>query len=122
MKDYTYFVYILASASRVLYIGVTNSVERRTKEHRDELEGFCRKYRVWRLVHYKRFQWVHNALRREKILKGWSREKKIALIEATNPTWEDLSKVFGSPAQLGFLPAQRFGSHVQTADPSLRSG
>ncbi len=57
-----------------------------------------------------------------KILKGWSRAKKILLIEETNPTWEDLSKVFGSPAQLGLLPPQGFGSHVRTADPSLRSG
>ena len=108
MKDHTYFVYILASLSRVLYIGVTNSVERRTNEHRNELEGFCRKYRVRRLVHYERFHYVRSAIRREKELKGWLRIKKIRLIEESNPTWEDLSKVFGSSAHLGLLPPQTF--------------
>jgi putative endonuclease len=109
VKDHTYFVYILASKSRVLYIGVSNSVERRTTEHRDEVEGFCRRYRVWRLVHHERFQYVLNAIRRERVLKGWSRAKKIALIEETNPAWEDLSRQFGSPVQLGHIPAQGFG-------------
>jgi putative endonuclease len=109
VKDHTYFVYILASKSRVLYIGISNSVQRRTTEHRDELEGFCRRYRVWRLVHYERFHYVLNAIHREKAVKGWSRVKKIALIEATNPTWEDLSQQFGSPAQLGHIPPQHFG-------------
>lgn len=70
VKDHTYFVYILASKSRVLYIGVTNSVQRRTTEHRGEVEGFCRQYRVWRLVHYERFQYVLNAIRRETVLSG----------------------------------------------------
>jgi putative endonuclease len=117
VKDHTYFVYILASKSRVLYIGVTNSVQRRTIEHRDEVEGFCRRYRVWRLVHYERFQYVLNALRRETVLKGWSRAKKIALIEETNPTWEDLSKQFGSPVHLGYIPPQHFGDAVEQQIP-----
>ena len=108
MKDHTYFIYILASKSRVLYIGLTNSVQRRTTEHKDEVDGFCCRYRVWRLVHYERFRYVFNAIRRERVLKGWSRAKKIALIEETNPTWDDLSQQFGSPVRLGHIPPHRF--------------
>ncbi len=112
MRDYTFFVYILASRTRVLYVGVTNSVERRTREHQEELEGFCRRYKVWRLVHYERFQYIRSAIAREKQIKSWSRWRKVALIEASNPTWEDLSLMFGSPARLGFLPPQTFGAPV----------
>ncbi len=109
MKDHTYFVYILASKSRVLYTGVTNSVQRRSLEHRDcESFGFTQRYRVFRLVHFERFGYVLNAIRREKQIKSWSRAKKVALIEETNPTWEDLSQVFGSPVQLRHCPVTTF--------------
>ena len=117
MRDHTYFVYILASKSRVLYIGLTNSVQRRTTEHKDEVEGFCRRYRVWRL-HYEHFRYVLNAIRRERVLKGRSRAKKIALIEETNPTWDDLSQQFGSPVRLGYIPPQRFADVEEKADPT----
>jgi len=88
-----YAVYILASRSRVLYIGVTNDLARRVAEHRQGLvEGFSKKYGVDRLVFYEQTPDIRSAIAREKQLKSWRREKKIALIEASNPTWRDLSE------------------------------
>ena len=88
-----YFVYIMASLSRVLYTGVTNNLERRVYEHKHKLiPGFTSKYNVTRLVFYETTTDVHAALEREKQIKGWLRSKKIALIETVNPAWDDLSK------------------------------
>ncbi|MCG3148074.1 MAG: hypothetical protein PCFJNLEI_01516 [Verrucomicrobiae bacterium] len=87
-----YFTYILASKSGVLYIGVTNDLTRRLFEHQQKLiAGFTAKYNVNRLVYFESFGDVREAIAREKQLKGWRREKKIALIEHENPTWQDLS-------------------------------
>jgi putative endonuclease len=87
-----YFVYIMASYRRVLYIGVTNNLERRVYEHKHGLlPGFTSKYRVNRLVYFEETPDVRAALEREKQIKGWLRSKKIALIEAANPDWRDLS-------------------------------
>jgi putative endonuclease len=87
-----YYVYIMASKSRVLYTGVTNNLERRVYEHKSKLvEGFTSKYNITRLVHYEETNDVHIALAREKQIKGWLRAKKIALIESVNPQWKDLS-------------------------------
>jgi len=89
----SYFVYILASLSGTLYIGVTNDLQRRVFQHKQhEVEGFTKEYDVDRLVYYESFFVVSNAIAREKQLKGWRRKKKIALIESTNPQWKDLSK------------------------------
>jgi putative endonuclease len=110
-----YFVYILSSATRTLYIGVTNDLARRLYEHKHKLvPGFTSKYGVTRLVYYEATGNVHEALAREKQLKGWLRAKKIALIEATNPGWEDLSRGWyaGAPAP---------GEGEQETDSSLRS-
>jgi putative endonuclease len=89
---YTYYVYILANVTRnVLYIGVTNDLGRRVSEHRDGKGGaFTRKYRVNVLVFAEEFQQVDEAIAREKQIKGWSRAKKNALVEAANPSWADL--------------------------------
>ena len=88
----TYFVYILASRSRVLYVGVTNDLARRVNEHRQSLiPGFTKKYRVTRLVYFEQFGEIRDAIAREKEIKGWVRARKLKLIEARNPTWEDLS-------------------------------
>ena len=88
-----YSVYILASKSSVLYIGITNNLWRRVWEHKnDVLHGFTSKYRVHRVVYYETFKYVGNAIAREKCLKGWLREKKVALIRSANPTWEDLGE------------------------------
>jgi putative endonuclease len=88
-----YHVYILASASGVLYIGVTNHLERRVTEHKQQLyPGFTKKYEVLRLVYFEPFNDVRNAISREKPLKRWRREKKLALIRAMNPKFRDLSE------------------------------
>jgi putative endonuclease len=88
----TYYVYILASASGVLYTGITNNIHRRTAQHRmKQLPGFTAKYNVTRLVHYESFADVGLAIAREKEIKAWRRSKRVALIESTNPKWKDLA-------------------------------
>ena len=78
-----------------MYIGVTNDLQRRVYEHRQELvEGFTKKYHVHKLVYYEQTGDVKAALAREKQLKGWRREKKDALVEAMNPDWNDLSETW----------------------------
>jgi len=97
VKDHEYFVYIMCSGSGTLYIGMTNSIYRRALEHkRGEVEGLAGKYRCDRLVYYESFDDVHKAIGREKQLKGWSRAKKIVLIESRNRRWEDLADKWGS--------------------------
>jgi putative endonuclease len=90
--DHEYYVYILASRSRTLYIGVTNNLPRRIREHREgTANSFTAKYKIHRLVYLERFQYINNAIAREKYLKHFTRQEKIALIEANNPNWEDLA-------------------------------
>ena len=92
MKPHTYSVYIIASKSRVIYIGITNNLDRRIYEHQHDLvDGFSKKYRCHRLVYYESFDDVLKAIDREKQLKRWNRTKKVWLIERHNPTWEDLA-------------------------------
>lgn len=99
MRDgsfYRFWVYILASGTGTLYVGVTGYLERRIRQHKiDSIEGFTKKYKVHRLVYYETFAHVANALSREKQLKGWRREKKITMIEKTNPRWQDLAEHWG---------------------------
>ena len=89
-----YFVYILTNCSnKVMYIGVTNDLERRLCEHRQGLvDGFTKRYNVKKLVYFEQGCSVEDAIAREKQLKGWSRAKKNALVESLNPDWNDLSK------------------------------
>jgi len=88
----TYCVYIMASASRTLYTGVTNNLERRVLEHRGKVvPGFSAQYNINRLVFYEACGDVRAAIAREKQIKGWVRKKKIALIESVNRDWKDLS-------------------------------
>ena len=88
-----YCVYILVGRSRNLYTGVTNDLDRRMLEHRQGLiPGFTSRYRIFRLVHFERLGSIHEAIAREKEIKGWRRDKKIALIERHNPTWRDLAE------------------------------
>lgn len=97
MKEHQYFVYIMASRTGTLYIGMTNSIFRRALQHQaGEIEGFSSKYGCDRLVYYESFDDVHKAIGREKQLKGWSRAKKIMLIESKNPRWEDLAEKWGA--------------------------
>ena len=93
MSERNYYIYILASKTRTLYVGVTNNIERRTIHHKTmEHEGFTSKYNVNTLVYIERFEDIHAAIAREKQIKGWRRDKKIALIESFNPTWLDLAR------------------------------
>jgi putative endonuclease len=87
-----YFVYILASQRNgTLYVGVTNDLVRRIYEHREKLiEGFTSQYNVTRLVWFDQTASIEEAIAHEKRLKRWQREWKIALIEKTNPNWDDL--------------------------------
>jgi putative endonuclease len=88
----TYYVYILASRSRTLYTGVTNDLERRLYQHRNgDGSEFTSKYHTVRLVYFEFTSNVTSAIAREKQIKGWRREKKLALISAANPAWRDLS-------------------------------
>jgi putative endonuclease len=86
-----YYVYILASKSRRLYVGITNDLTRRVYEHRSGLEHHTSRYRINRLVHFEVFGEPMYAIEREKRLKAFLRSKKIALIEVANPAWDDLS-------------------------------
>ena len=88
-----YCVYILASRRNgTLYIGVTNSLQRRLEQHRDgQGSSFVKAYRVFRLVYVESFDRADEAITREKQLKRWKRDWKIVLIERENPEWRDLS-------------------------------
>jgi putative endonuclease len=98
--DYEFFVYILSNRSHNLYIGVTNDLRVRVTQHRRQTPGsFTGRYNITRLVHFERFQYVNNALAREKELKHWTRAQKITLIESMNPTWEELLPVESLPQQ-----------------------
>jgi putative endonuclease len=90
----TYWVYILASQRNgTLYVGVTNSLERRVGEHRKKVfSGFTAKYGVRHLVWFHGFGEITEAIHFEKQLKRWRRAWKLRLIERDNPEWEDLSE------------------------------
>ena len=92
-REYQFFVYILGSRSRNLYVGLTNNLRRRVGEHREGAPGsHTAEYNIGRLLYFERFQYVRSAIAREKELKDWNRALKVALIEKVNPTWEDLAK------------------------------
>ena len=92
-----YHVYTLASASGVLCTGVTNFLERRVRQHKQKLvDGFTKKYDVMRLVYFEPHGQPKSAIRREKQIKSWRREKKLALIRSMNPKFRDLSEDFPS--------------------------
>ena len=90
-----YYVYIVTNkGNEVLYTGVTNDLARRVWEHRNGVaEGFTSRYNAGRLVYYEAFDDSEAAITREKQLKKGPRKRKIALIEASNPGWQDLSEV-----------------------------
>ena len=87
-----YYVYIMASHSRRLYVGITNDLARRVAQHkRGEIEGFTRRYRIIRLVYFEQTGDVRAAIAREKQLKQWPRTRKERLIERGNAGWLDLA-------------------------------
>ena len=92
MKEYTYYVYIMASSRNgTLYIGVTNDLVRRVFEHKNHMfPGFTSRYNVIKLVYYDAFHNIQDAIYQEKRLKNWRRNWKKDLIESMNPKWDDL--------------------------------
>ena len=110
-----YSVYSMASKSRTLYTGMTNDLHKRVFQHKNDLIlGFTVKYRIHRLVYYEKLTNVSTAITREKEIKGWSRAKKIQLIEFENPVWEDFAE-----HRYDNVPTF-FG--IRKTDPSFRSG
>jgi putative endonuclease len=107
----TFFVYIMASKSRTLYTGLTSKLSSRTFDHKNGLlPGFTRKYKIHRVVYFESFDSIVNAINREKQIKSWRRQKRVALITSHNPTWEDLA-------------AEWYQKHAfSPAGPSLGSG
>jgi putative endonuclease len=95
-RFYKFWVYIMCSSTGTLYVGMTGFVDTRIFQHKSgEIDGFTKKYKCHRLVYYEEYGDVYVAKRRERQLKGWRREKKIALIEKRNPRWEDLAENWG---------------------------
>ena len=89
-----FFVYITANLNKTLYTGMTNNLERRVAEHRAGLSKFTAKYGLKKLVYYEAVNDPASAITREKEIKGWRRDKKIAMIESENPEWDDLSEAW----------------------------
>ncbi len=88
----SYYVYILRNRTAVLYIGVTNDLQRRLYEHKNRMiAGFTHRYNIDRLIYFETFDDVNIAIHREKQLKGWTREKKLRLIQSSNPNLEEIS-------------------------------
>ena len=87
-----YYVYILTnSTNRVLYTGVTNNIEKRLYEHKTKaVKGFTARYNVHKLVYFETTTEIYSAIQREKQIKGFTRDKKVNLINSVNPAWADL--------------------------------
>jgi len=95
MVSKQYYVYILTNKSGTLYTGVTNNLVRRVFEHKNQMvDGFTKRYNLKYLVYYEATNDVHEAIAREKQIKGWLRAKKLQLINSVNPAWKDLSEEF----------------------------
>lgn len=93
MPGRQYYVYLMASYSGTLYVGVTNDLARRVHEHKHQQgEAFTSRYHVSRLVYFEATPDARSAIAREKEIKRWRREKKLKLVEASNPQWHDLAE------------------------------
>jgi len=94
MKQHQYYIYIITNkVNTVFYTGVTSDLEGRIWEHKQKVfKGFTSTYNCNKLVYFEEFQWIHDAIAREKQIKGGSRQKKIDLILSMNPAWNDLSE------------------------------
>jgi putative endonuclease len=92
-REYHFWVYIMASRSLQLYVGFTNNLRVRVAQHKELRPGtYTARYNITRLVYFEHYTYVLNGIAREKELKDWNREKKLALIKSSNPAWQDLSK------------------------------
>jgi putative endonuclease len=98
MNHRCYYVYILTNLNKtVLYTGITNDLQQRLAEHyfqRGQTKSFCGRYHTYYLLYYEPFQYIKNAIRREKEIKGWTRDKKMELINKENPSLEFLNYKF----------------------------
>jgi len=98
MWNYNFYTYITTNPEKtVLYVGVTNDITIRMLQHyenRGNDQSFAGKYYCYNLIYYEHFSHIEHAIQREKEIKKWRREKKIALIEALNPEWIFLNKEF----------------------------
>src|SRR6266568_754497 len=123
MRGKLMYVYILASLSRALYTGVTNNIHRRMYEHRNKLTpGFATRYRINRLVYFEVVYGPMNAIRREKQIKTWTREKRYALIESVNAGWLDLARDwFRETPSPSPISSQASGGGPSLRGPSLRA-
>ena len=89
----TYYVYIMVSKTGTLYVGLTNNIKRRVYEHKQHIvSGFTDKYNIDRLLYFEMLNDSLSAIRREKQIKTWRRDKKVQLIDSQNPEWNDLSE------------------------------
>ena len=118
-----YYVYIVTNKhNSVLYIGVTSNLEGRIFEHRERLiEGFTKRYQVNKLIFYEDYPEPRSAIAREKQLKGWRREKKIALIAKQNPRWNDLFDEITADFDVDLLNREKREPLI-VRDPSTSSG
>ena len=96
---HSYYVYIITNKHRnTFYIGVSNNLGKRLVQHKNNIDNgaktFAAQYKIYLLVYYEKFTWIQNAIAREKELKGWTRDKKLALIRGFNPTFEFLNDRF----------------------------
>ncbi len=99
--SHSYYVYIITNKYRsTFYVGITNDLGRRLKEHRQNIENgvltFASRYNIEFLVYYQKFTWVQEAIAREKEIKGWRREKKLNLIRSFNENFEFLNERFNN--------------------------
>ena len=92
MWNYNYYIYIITNKTdKVLYIGVTNNLERRIYEHKNKtVPGFTQKYNINKLLYFEHFDNINDAIKREKQLKKWNRKWKEELINKDNPKWNEL--------------------------------
>ena len=96
MRNHNYFIYITTNPGRtVLYVGVTRDLYARMQQHAEdninEKKTFAGKFFCYNLIYWERFQYIQDAIAREKEIKGWRREKKVDLIATMNPTWDFLN-------------------------------
>ena len=118
-----FYVYILASRSGVLYVGVTNDLERRVWQHKHHVvPGFTDHYNVTRLVYFEATSSIRSAIEREKQIKRWRREKKERLIATTNPQWRDLAESWWNEERLECAGRDEGDPSTPRPPGPLRSG
>ena len=109
----------MASRSLTLYVGMTGHLRRRVAQHKNHsFDGFTAQYNIDRLVYFEHYHYVNNAINREKQIKRWRREKKIALIQRENPTWIDLSADWDARTEMQVPPLRSAAPHSGRDDNS----